>query len=348
MVSDCFLHIGTEKTGTTSIQTFLAKNRDELLRQGVLYPASPGSVNHLRLATFCLDDAKADETRLRWGLNRDEPISEFRERLLQVLDDEIGASITSTLVFSNEHLSSRLTNSTEIGRVRDVCARYAKRTTVLVYLRNQTDFLVSSYNMSIVAGGVGAFPYPLTQRHIRRMDYAALLKPWIEVFGADNIVVRRFEAAAFAKNDLLSDFALQLGLDEAELVRPDRVNEALDARSLAFLREFNKRLPKIAEDRLNPLRGQIVKALRNGIAGPKLSVPPDIAAAVEQCFDESNRQVSEIFFEGRTPLFAAPVCVGTPSVESQLSLTVEDAMDIAARLWAEQQKKLRRLQKATN
>lgn len=36
------LHIGTEKTGTTTLQSFLSKNRDALSKQGIIYPKSPG------------------------------------------------------------------------------------------------------------------------------------------------------------------------------------------------------------------------------------------------------------------------------------------------------------------
>ncbi len=33
-----YLHIGIPKTGTTSIQSFLFNNRDQLLEAGILYP----------------------------------------------------------------------------------------------------------------------------------------------------------------------------------------------------------------------------------------------------------------------------------------------------------------------
>ncbi|EHU9320932.1 hypothetical protein KZY28_001262, partial [Campylobacter jejuni] len=36
----CYLHIGMPKTGTTSIQTFLTKNKFLLLKQNYLYPES--------------------------------------------------------------------------------------------------------------------------------------------------------------------------------------------------------------------------------------------------------------------------------------------------------------------
>ncbi len=51
----CVLHIGLEKTGTTTIQNRLASNRERLLERGILYPRSAGRSNHLHLVSACLD-----------------------------------------------------------------------------------------------------------------------------------------------------------------------------------------------------------------------------------------------------------------------------------------------------
>lgn len=37
-MSKVVLHIGTEKTGTTSIQHFMSQNRQALLAKGIVYP----------------------------------------------------------------------------------------------------------------------------------------------------------------------------------------------------------------------------------------------------------------------------------------------------------------------
>ncbi|MEL4896014.1 hypothetical protein [Crocosphaera sp. Alani8] len=47
-----FLHIGTEKTGTTTIQNFLVKNREKLLSRSYLYPSFSGRSNHSSLVVL--------------------------------------------------------------------------------------------------------------------------------------------------------------------------------------------------------------------------------------------------------------------------------------------------------
>jgi hypothetical protein len=50
MPRDLILHIGTSKTGSTSIQRVLSTQRPALEAQGVFYPKSPGNERHEFLA----------------------------------------------------------------------------------------------------------------------------------------------------------------------------------------------------------------------------------------------------------------------------------------------------------
>jgi len=49
------LRVGTEKTGTTSIQTLLNGSYNELLKSGVLFPRSIGSPCHINLTACALE-----------------------------------------------------------------------------------------------------------------------------------------------------------------------------------------------------------------------------------------------------------------------------------------------------
>ncbi len=46
------LHIGTTKTGSTSIQKFLTHNRTVLARNSVLYPEALGPINHNAIPVY--------------------------------------------------------------------------------------------------------------------------------------------------------------------------------------------------------------------------------------------------------------------------------------------------------
>ena len=59
--SDIVLHIGSGKTGTTSIQRFLAQNRARLAELGLLYPQTPGRSRHYRLSLFIQPDDAVEQ-----------------------------------------------------------------------------------------------------------------------------------------------------------------------------------------------------------------------------------------------------------------------------------------------
>lgn len=63
-----FLHIGAEKTGTSSVQRFFSRNREALKAAGYLYPASAGNENHMALAAAAQNDDVRDDLRMIYQL----------------------------------------------------------------------------------------------------------------------------------------------------------------------------------------------------------------------------------------------------------------------------------------
>ena len=53
---DIVLHIGSSKTGTTTLQRVLRRNPEALRATGHLYPRTPGSVRHTKLGLFVRPD----------------------------------------------------------------------------------------------------------------------------------------------------------------------------------------------------------------------------------------------------------------------------------------------------
>jgi hypothetical protein len=75
-------------------------------------------------------------------------------------------------------------------------------------------------------------------------------------------------------------------------------------------------------------------------AGPRLSVPPELAAAIMKHFEKIKCAQAEEYFAGRNPLFAPPQPVSDADVNALLELKCSDSMDIAYKLWGEQERKL--------
>ena len=108
------LHIGTEKTGSTSIQTFLRLNKTRLAANGVGVPTCLGDTLHFRLQLMANDDDVDDDfiRNLRLHLDpqlRKKAIDEWRENFYQ----EVKTSSAHTWIISCEtcNITSRTLRS---------------------------------------------------------------------------------------------------------------------------------------------------------------------------------------------------------------------------------------------
>ncbi|HWY16792.1 MAG TPA: hypothetical protein VNX86_16775 [Rhizomicrobium sp.] len=332
MIAQCWLHIGTEKTGSTSIRNYLALNRAALLSQGYLYPRTPGATSHYALTAFALDDARIEGTRRTLGIGNQESVSRFRAEFVDSLEKEIATSGAKTVIFSNELLSSSVRSPSEVARIKALCDAIARQTKIVVYLRNQTDFLVSRYTNIVWGGGTNEFQF---RGRPALADYSRLLDRWAQAFGRENIVARRFELADFPGGDLLADFAGATGLDHTRLRPVSRFNESLDAESLAFLRAINRRLPHGLANRISPFRGRIVRVLQQRRGGTKFIVSSTLAEQIEEAFRGSNELVSNTYFESRFhPLFSRPLLAGPPDALPKNDIGPLAALGIAGFLTA--------------
>ncbi|HEY2447000.1 MAG TPA: hypothetical protein VGI20_14785 [Rhizomicrobium sp.] len=310
MIAQCWLHIGTEKTGSTSIRNYLARNREALLSLGCLYPTAAGPINHYALTAFGLDDERIEGARGVFGIDQGTSVAEFRRRFADSLKRELAASGARTVVLSNELLSSRLRLPREVARIKALCDGIAHDTRIVVYLRNQTDFLVSRYTNIVWEGGTKEFRF---RGPPALADYSRLLDRWAQVFGRDNIVARRFEPTDLPDGDVVADFARAIGLDTTGLHSVGRFNESLDAESLAFLRAMNRRLPRWLAKRIVPFRGHMVRVLQRRRRGTRFVVSHALGQQIEESFRKSNELVSESYFGSRfDPLFSPPTLAATP------------------------------------
>jgi hypothetical protein len=220
------LHIGTHKTGTTSLQHFLLDSQTLLARAGAWYP--PG---------FVIDTAHSELPLLSVRLERDWPARlRFPElRMTGWLDaaaKHVRALISDapceTVVFSHEDLSylrfddefERLTRLLEPADVR-----------VIVFLRDRDSFL-RSYGDQLRATGfvestdTTSFAYLGADSWL--VDYDALLDGYRRAFGASNVEVYDYNAVMRRDGSIIPAFSELLGVSRAELPPLDgyRFNQA--------------------------------------------------------------------------------------------------------------------------
>jgi hypothetical protein len=249
----------------------------------------------------------------------------------------------NSVILSDEHLSSHLIDPWEIARIHELLSYVGLDARILVYLRRQDEFLLSSYSTFVRNGRTKPIEIPTGPERINRYDYHELLRKWANVFGKEKLTVRIFEPDRLVRHDAVHDFCASAGIDIAGLDLPPRLNERIDGNSLEFARLFNQHVRRLdREGHPNPLRGNFSDLLGHVSSGERHS----IAGLREfvNSFRESNDRVANEYCGRATSLFNE-IGLDDPKDSASFELTLDASVRIAADLWKAKQRQVIDLRK---
>jgi len=302
MTRTAILQIGTEKTGSTTLQTFLAANRVRLAERGYRYPRFCGEFNHTGLAAYAMDADREEPLRHPFGGHGPETVRGMRESLHAKAELELSDGMNAILC--NEHCHSRLVSRTEVERLRDFLGGFFDEIRISVYLRRQDQMALSLYSTVLKSGGTPETLLPRPSADDPYYNYDRFLSLWEEVFGPENVKVRLFERAALTGGSIVQDFLTAWSLGSAtDYVAVADQNGSIAAEAQDFLRAINPHLSlpgKAPDDRL---RGPVITALERLFPGRGPRPARDCARAFYDVFRASNAAVAERHFPGRNTLF---------------------------------------------
>lgn len=244
MVSKVFLHIGQEKTGTTSIQEFLHANRSKLAEEGVFVPQSIGHKNHKALAAYALPagsrDIAAMSVRGDTTGESEGKVAAFRVKTESALTHEVAKRDYSVAILSSEDLS-RLSSAEDVERCLSLVRKISQNVKIVVFVRRQ-DLLASSRYYSLVLGGYkGTSILPREQpAKTSYYQYAHKIGLWIDAVGPESVILRRFPECPLSESfSSVPAFAAIAGLDatQYEQVKPQHVS--LDAVNQIVMQNYN-------------------------------------------------------------------------------------------------------------
>jgi hypothetical protein len=289
---DLVLHIGSGKTGTSSIQYFLHYNRDRLAELGHLYPQTPGRARHTRLGLFIKPDEELVSTP-SWHRQGFPSPEVFRRTFRRQLFREIKESGPSRVVFSDEALYA--SSDEALRRLSRFAGRIARNRRLVVYLRRQDDHLVSRYQQVVKTGETRRLDERAQNPDVKTYDYYDRLRTWDLLLQPDRFVVRRFERDRFVDGSLYQDFLDAVGIDVRadELTQAETRNESLDAESVEFLRILNiLRADDETAASLVKVDRALVRMMANASTGPTLTLPSPFLDDFMAQWEESNRRVA--------------------------------------------------------
>lgn len=197
------IHIGTEKTGTTSLQKFFSINADLLGEAGIWYPDSERLNYCHRHGHFPLAASLFDQCP-----DFVPPMKHFdAQSLYRQLLADFEKRPETALLLSCEHFSSRCSNPQMIARLRDLLSDYHVR--ILLYVRPQHELMLSAYSTFLKMGGQKTLEEVARERWLNPqgiyLNYYRLAQRWWKVFGQDRVRIQVFQTQSMPQGSLYRD-----------------------------------------------------------------------------------------------------------------------------------------------
>lgn len=213
------LHIGTYKTGTTSIQNSLYLQREKLLSLGINYISIPGEVQ---------------EYNGRQTIFRND-----KDFIIKSLAEAPG----DVHILSNEGLWDRKELKSRFLKVI-IDSKVYHTVKVIAYIRRQDEFLDSFFKQENKVGAnlVAGLPIDAFIAEIEKigtLDYLNILNDYCGLFGVTNVKVRLFEKEHLQNKDVVADFLHLIGVDYEQFVTY-RLNETISTQYGYLAHHLNK------------------------------------------------------------------------------------------------------------
>jgi hypothetical protein len=318
MARVCVLHVGTEKTGSTSIQRFLGLNREALRRAGAYVPASlapdagDGMFNHIGLTVVSRPDLlELDDLDRRAGLRSVEDKAAFAASAAEAFAEELaGLDAGTTVLMSNEHIHSRLGTAERLRRLRAFLGAFSE-VRVIVYLRSQYEMARSLTNTALRQGRVvrsllpdfsdGRAFDPELPVDRTYFDLHALVERLEAAFGRDALRVRLFPEGRPAE-DLIRDYCEACGVDLAGLSFPPRENASFSSSASLLFRDVNAALASLAPA-APAITTQLSEYLSEHWPGRGLAASAPEAERFMEAFASGNELLRRSWFPHEPALF---------------------------------------------
>lgn len=267
------IHIGTLKTGSTSIQNSLFSNRELLLKKGVIYPDIGSHFQHWGLFTAFMDEHPSNFHIFRdWGWGRESSEQWSLEKLEQIR--QYARSNNQYMIISAEDLhriNSKLENFKHF--LDDIFEQYF----ILLYGR-LADSYYSSWISEFIGQGVNNFTFPLDYKH----NLINVVNLWKSVF-SDNFIARPFSSESLVNGDVVDDFLEVVDRVLGVKLKSNFVkvyeNASPSGTAIALLHLFNQKNNRFVENKLNTFwfnARQLLRTCPASQESPKLSFSKEV------------------------------------------------------------------------
>lgn len=302
------IHIGFAKTGSTSIQRFLASNRKLLLQKGVLYP---------------LESDGRDDSYFLYDLLYCGKFKEAQQKLADYFQE------SNTVLLSSEFFPNCVDGFSAITEGVD-------EVKIICFVRRQDLWLESSYQQSVKGVNnpeMGKMVRGITESATdyvhnfskNSADWYRNIERWAAAFGNEALIVKHFCRRSFKNSSLEEELLSLLGFEDeiGFCYPPTSQNESLSYTVTEMIRLFNEVLP----ENIAPAGWILFKEVLNHQANLKSEksaiFTEELRDEFLESFKESNKNLCKKYLKISYDEFIRPV---SNTNNSKTALTVEDTI----------------------
>lgn len=255
-IKTLYLHIGGMKTGSTSIQEIIYGQRLEFIENGIYYPEII-PIEHC--ATFPLVCIKKPERFapivMNYNFNNKEEMDNYVNGIKQSWIDEFNKCTVDKFIISDELLSMRIQyNELDLVELKEFLYTYFEEVKIICYVRDSYD-LMNSVLQQRIKGGINRFDINNIKARINPMLYKKFMPVYVDLFGKENVIVKKFDSKAYYKSSLIKDFLNIVDPEKSfDFVIDKRSNESLGNNAIAFLKYYTDAYPKMEKGVRNTSR----------------------------------------------------------------------------------------------
>ena len=227
-----YLHIGTEKTGSSYLQTLCAINRGTLIENGCYFPTA--GKREKDMLGGRISPGNADELSELIHTNSWKEVQNWLRERKEVAEKHK----CSTLLLSNEILNRRLSVAGTLENFHSAARECGINSIkILLYIREPSDHALSLYRHRMKNGITKGFSDWLKHSYQLPVELADLFKAFEKLRRNTtvDVTVRKYSSKGnFMMNSFFDDWA---GINSGELMLPESkvVNPSLNLSELLFL-----------------------------------------------------------------------------------------------------------------
>ena len=292
------IHIGFNKTGSTSIQESLYRSRQSLAENNILYPDLGICQHYGLMPLFVAQPEQFIKARVQ-SFDRQQTLDWARSQQTK-LDRQLCETSANLCVLSSEFFSYLECDG--VSKFKEFLDARFNEYEFIAYLR-EAEGLYCSYLQEVIKNASiprSRLPTPWEFQSMNR----SRIEKFVDCFGAGRVRVVKFSRSSLFEGNVVRDFAHQIGYSEA--ITPAQSNPSAPAAITAMRLLLGVHFPKWKDGALSPewkwqraSLENVVSQLKENKQLPALKLENSIWLEILKFnHNEESHWLNEFFFEG--------------------------------------------------